>query len=611
MLSFVRGPRLPLLFGLSSVLALSGCSLTASDSNLPQSVHVQGQVKGGNQLLGYSTMQLWAASSAGYGAASTPLTSNSLQADANGSFSLTGTYTCPNANSPVYLTASGGYPGTGGVLGGSANPNIVLMAALGSCGTLSSTTHITINEVTTIAAAYALAGFTTAYDHVGSSSTNLTGLTNAFGMAGVLASYDTGQSIHVGPTGSTVPTAEIYTMANALAACVNTTGGAAGDGSPCGKLFTYAMPSGGSAPTNTADAAINIAHAPGMNVSAIYNLVTSTGPFQPTLTSSPNDWTVAVKVATGGTAGVSAVAADVSGDVWVVDGTSVRELSPNGTVLGSNTAVSSGSSAAFDASGNLFVGAGTNIYKLTSLSSSTSFSSNTSPYSAGPLAVDATGNVWYTDGRYTLYKASNTGSVLGSYGPSGASHVDSVFPDTNNNLWVGDIVNAKVWAFTNAGSALSGSPFSCGSCSYAYQLAADASGNMWTAAGAMVTKVTPSGTYTNYGTMFSGIGGFSNVQSGFAVDGAGNIWGANWMGLSNQWDGSLSGMTSSGVALAPITGFTSSYTTKPYGLALDASGNAWLGSQTTPYLTVFIGAAVPVVTPVAYGLAHGTYGTKP
>jgi hypothetical protein len=51
------------------------------------------------------------------------------------------------------------------------------------------------------------------------------------------------------------------------------------------------------------------------------------------------------------------------------------------------------------------------------------------------------------------------------------------------------------------------------------------------------------------------------------------------------------------------------------GIAIDGSGNVWvvnLADEATPDNVVeFVGAAVPVVTPLAVGVKNGTLGTTP
>ena len=90
--------------------------------------------------------------------------------DVSGSFSITGDYTC-GAGQQVYLYALGGNPGAG------INSAAGLMAALGTCPAagnfLTTTPYVVVNEVSTVATAYAFAGFATDATHVGSSGTAL------------------------------------------------------------------------------------------------------------------------------------------------------------------------------------------------------------------------------------------------------------------------------------------------------------------------------------------------------------------------------------------------------------------------------------------------------
>ena len=100
-------------------------------------------------------------------------------------------------------------------------------------------TYVVVNEVSTVAAAYAMAGFATDALHVGSSGTALAqmGIANAFANAANLETIGTGVALATTPAGNgTVPQAEINTLANILAACVNSNG----TGSACSTLFANA-----------------------------------------------------------------------------------------------------------------------------------------------------------------------------------------------------------------------------------------------------------------------------------------------------------------------------------------------------------------------------------
>src|SRR6202044_1193224 len=136
--------------------------------------------------------------------------------DSNGSFTIASDYTCANSTDQVYLVATGGNPGLGDSVNNTA---IVLMTALGNCGNLSTIPFVTINEVTTAAAAWTLAPFMTSYANVGASATNALGISNAFLDAQLLANLGTG--LPVQPTGNlTTESTKLNTLADAIATCV-------------------------------------------------------------------------------------------------------------------------------------------------------------------------------------------------------------------------------------------------------------------------------------------------------------------------------------------------------------------------------------------------------
>ena len=112
-----------------------------------------------------------------------------------------------------------------------------------------------VNEVSTVATAYAIAGFATDALHVASSGTALaqTGIANAFANATNMETLQTGVALATTPVGGgTVPQAEINTLADILAACVNTT---APSSSACSNLFPNAQTNGstGGLPTRYGD----------------------------------------------------------------------------------------------------------------------------------------------------------------------------------------------------------------------------------------------------------------------------------------------------------------------------------------------------------------------
>jgi hypothetical protein len=211
-----------------------------------------------------------------------------------------------------------------------------MMTALGPCSALTPSTFIQINEVTTVAAVAALAPFMTGYAAVGSGSSDAAALANAFTLASELANTATGQAPGANvPPGLAVPTALMNTLANVVAACVNSAGGAAGDNSPCGSLFALTTPSGGVAPADTIKAMLYLAQNPGLNTSALFNLITPAAPFQPQLTLTPPAF------------GIKLVPATASGYVLQVGPSSLTF--PNTTVAsnsGQQTVVLSNSGSA-------------------------------------------------------------------------------------------------------------------------------------------------------------------------------------------------------------------------------------------------------------------------
>jgi hypothetical protein len=300
------------------------------------------------------------------------------------------------------------------------NSGVVNLAVLGNCpnnGTLagtgafsgsSSIKYVYVNEVSTVATAYAFKPFTftpqltsnssgyqtdctetyngTSYNWnnatcIGTSSTNLAGLENAANIAAQL--YDiTGSNIttsyagegHIARSLNTagtgiVPQANIDTLGNIIAACVDsnngstivgssgsyntTTGTYSGISPQCNTLFSTATSSSvlstassnpGLQPYDTAMAAFNIARHPagppysvtgvgatGTNafVQSLYNLPQANVPFTPNLTTQPNDFTIGIIYTAannpgpsiGGTSyalttGAESLAIDQVGNVW-------------------------------------------------------------------------------------------------------------------------------------------------------------------------------------------------------------------------------------------------------------------------------------------------------
>jgi hypothetical protein len=103
--------------------------------------------------------------------------------------------------------------------------------------------------------------------------------------------------------------------------------------------------------------------------------------------------------------------------------------------------------------------------------------------------------------------------------------------------------------------------------------------------------------------------------AGTVVDGFGNVWVANNAGgvSAFSYNGSaFTPLSPAGTSTVPVYGFGSSYLsgTKPINLATDASGNVWVGTQTTK-LWYLVGIAGPTVTPISQMLKSSFIGSRP
>jgi hypothetical protein len=269
---------------------LTGTGVAGGGGSGPPPPTLYGHVEGGVQPVSSSTIQMYAVGTIADGSAATSLLTQQVSTDANGDFNIAGGYTCPSATSLVYMVATGGNPG---LAAGTNNTALTMMAALGACGNLTASTPIYVNELTTVAAVWALAPYMSSYSSIGSSAGDAAALANAFTLASYYANPSTGTMPGSNvPAGTTVPVEEINTLADILATCVDSSGGTVGDGSACGTLFAATTPVGGAPPGNVISAGLNIANSPTANVAALFGLVPASPAFQPTLTEAPADFTV-------------------------------------------------------------------------------------------------------------------------------------------------------------------------------------------------------------------------------------------------------------------------------------------------------------------------------
>ena len=296
-------------------LALSAliCSLwlataaSASDS-------IKGQVLGGGAPIAQSTVTLWAASSGA------PKQLAQTTTDNEGRFEVRTEGAPPNSS--LYLLAMGGEPKT---RGGGNNPAIVLLTVVGS----KPPAHVVINEMTTVASVWTHAQFLDGATIKG----HALGLRIAAGNVPNFVDLETGGwggAIQDALNSSQTPTmANFATLADLLSGCVTRVKADA-----CSNLFAAATPPGWDAPTNTLNAAEDIALFPWHQPDKLYALlrhfyeVSSADhmlavPYMPYLNWAPSGWVLPLQFTGGGYLAGGKCMFDSGGNLWVGDNFSI------------------------------------------------------------------------------------------------------------------------------------------------------------------------------------------------------------------------------------------------------------------------------------------------
>ncbi|MDE1163590.1 MAG: phospholipase D-like domain-containing protein [Acidobacteriaceae bacterium] len=291
-------------FSLASALVLSslGCALGTANQLNPvtptetQTITLQGHMLGGQQPISGATIKLYHVNVSTERGNAASMLSGTTTTASDGSFNITGKYTCSTTTPyDVYLIASGGQPITG-----TSNTSITEMAALGLCTSLSSSTFVNLNEISTVAAIAALSPYMASPTYIGSSSgdAETANLVDRFTLAnqfvGLASGVAPGDNV---PSGKTVPASLLNTLGNIMAACVNSATGS----DNCNQLFSLATASDGTVPTDTSTAMLNILNHPTLNTSALFNLSAASSPFQPALSAAPTNFSVAMQPTTAQT----------------------------------------------------------------------------------------------------------------------------------------------------------------------------------------------------------------------------------------------------------------------------------------------------------------------
>jgi hypothetical protein len=613
-------------------IILSGCgsgSVATSTGNASRLI-LTGHVNGGQQPVAYSTVQLWAAGTGGNGSAATPMVpagsyfpggapncnpannscSSSVITDASGNFTLTGDYTCTHTTDQVYISSTGGNPG---LASGTNNGALLLLAALGSCGNLSASTHIDIDEITTVAAAWALAPFMDQKGNIGASATNTVGIANAFLNAQLLADSATGLAATL-PGNLTVETGKLYAFANSIASCVNSDGT-----SGCQPLFAAATPATGTAPTNTLGAALNVVRNPANHVAAVFNSSSPIPPFPSSLSAPPGDWTMSLTVSGGGVYFPTALAVDSFGNVWAGGYYGVLSaFSPQGTPRSSSGfgvgTLSEVYGLAIDISNNIwvsneesphhgnfgsvtkFLGASSGA-ALGTLANGTQYLYSSFTDYPDAIAADTNGDMLVSNyGNATATVFNSSGSAIldgvGNSANGGLAFPKAVSFDATHGLWVANEGDQTIAHFDATGTLL-GRPQCCNGAS---GIATDAFGNAWVASynDSSISEVSNANSIL---IQTDQQGGVTN-PSGIVVDAGQNVWVTNYRGASFSEFAGNRNVLPAGTGISPSSGYgVDAKLVEPYGIAVDASGNLWVSNFNGSTLSMFFGIATPTATP--------------
>jgi streptogramin lyase len=610
---------------LPAILLLgTGCGTVPSQLAIPTpaSNSLEGSAQGGRQPIAGAHIYLFAANTSSYGAPSIPLLNPSYPGVAtdsigpytttasDGSFSLSNAYTC-STGQQVYAFLTGGNPG---LPQGSVNPSLGLLAVLGPCpntGTLAGTVpFLSINEISTIAAAYALAGFMTDPTHIssGPSAASQRGLANAFAIVNNLINIETGVARNQNLAGNgVVPQAEINTLADILVPCVNSDGAGAG----CSTLFSSVRISGDTSTiADTATAAIKLARNPALNVDTLFGLVPSAAPFQPILSTKPNDWTIGINYFTQNMVGPYFPAFDSQGNLWVpsYNTNTLVEFDPLGTPLsGSGGFAGGGLNQPYAVAVNSVDNVWAVNFGPIGASGISRFRNDGTPITSSAYncsstcffpAFDTTGNLWISGATQTTVLASD-GTQIGSFGTN--AYNSGIVIDSNGNTWTLGHGGAVYRLTRPSSSTTFNQSVTASSGNELTPMAADSANNIWFVSNRnnAIGKLSSSGALLSPASGYSG-GGLKG-PAGIAVDGDGNIW------VANRDGNSISAFTNGGTAITPTTGYTAQNVSGPRGLAIDLSGNVWITNFTYNSVTEFVGIAAPVSTPIS----PATQGKRP
>ena len=585
---------------------------------------VAGVVASGAPPLAGYTVTLFVAGGAGQA----PVALGSAVTDATGTFDFDPTAPVP-PNGVVYLVAES--PAAGPLAAGARTLTSVL-----GVGTLPA--PVVVNELTTVATAFAMAQFIGDGAAIAGPSP---GLQNAAGMAHNLVDPLTGgigAVLATSPNGAETSTIDTFnSLANMAAACVG--GGAV----ECDALFTAATTPEGVKPTTTFQALVSAAHDPWSNVDLLFavSLLPPT-PYAPARAVPPPAWTLALRFNGDGMSldGPGNFAIDHEGNLWVNNNyefnadptapvcgsdelfkfTPTGQFAPGSPFRGGGLS-GAGFGVAIDPYGDIWVG---NYGFATppplcpedrqpphnSVSQFRPDGTPASPstgYTAGDLfwpqatLFDERGNLWMANcGNHTvtLYPDGDPKRAI-SIGGLGLTEPFGIAFNDAGVAFVTGIGSSTVAMIGPDGTPLPNSPISGPFLDNPMGIAADSSHNLWIANSGLIDLpcpdiqvITPSqGSVALLGPDGTPVsnsafqGGGVTLPWGIAVDGNDNVWVANFAGKRvSQFCGTrvidCRPGTTTGDAISPdVTGYGFDGLIRNTGVAIDPSGNVWLANN--------------------------------
>jgi len=590
---------------LITIVFLTGIFTFACSDNDDGQDEINGVVRSGNQVIPGSNVSLFCS-----GIGSGIILLGEDVADEMGTFSIS--FEDPgDDNAILYLIAENDPSNIAKTNQLSDSTDVRLALMLGRLPVID---NVVINERTTVATAYAMAQFFVP----GGIDGTYPGLQNAADISQNLADPSNGNvasMLNTFPNGaSTTTRATFNSLANILAACVNSDAG-------CVQLFDLSTPPGGTSPTNTLDAAVNIAHFPWQNVDGLFEFSLLEDVYSPTL-GSPEDvsaWFLAIRYVGNGMEfnGPGNTAFDADGNAWITNNF-VFSDDPTDVVCGDDhvlrlTPTGEDVPGAPYQGGGLY-GAG---YGITLDTENNVWIGNFAFQGEGcPLEPDARAQSVSKFSPDGVPLSPNTvGNDIGGFMGAGntLNYPQGTVSDNNGNIWISNCNGDNVTQFPggdpdqafviqetdDSAETIVVAPF---------DIAIDTDGNAWVTGNESfnVAKFDPDGDLLlNVSGDEAAEAGF-NKPMGIATDMFGNAWVANSGFVTAPCDGNSVPELRAFIALAldpdfmnpdasiikvnsdgtEIGSFKGGGLLMPWGISVDGRGNVWVSNfdgQTVSY----------------------------